>query len=48
MELYRARPILVRHESERDWSSWLLGLTPDEFFMVLPVVQYQGLHDYTC
>ena len=42
MELYRARPILVRHESERDWSSWLLGLTPDEFLWCCPWYSIRG------
>ena len=36
VELYRSRPILVRHKSERNWILWLLELGPDEFLWYYP------------
>ena len=36
VELYRSRPILVRHGSELGWASWLLELGPEEFLWFCP------------
>ena len=36
VELYRSRPILIRHGSEIGWASWLLELGPEDFLWYCP------------